>query len=66
MNVFDRIHKASQSEQGITLSALEVHVLMDLCGDAMAQAEMDLAAWRERLAEYERIADRQGNPVGNP
>ena len=60
MNFFDRIHRAAGNGQGVTLSALDVQMLMDLCGDAMAKAEADLAAWRERLAEYERM----GTPTG--
>ena len=64
MDVFDRIHGAAGNGQGVTLSALDVQMLMDLCGDAMAKAEADLELWRERLGKIERMAATEAAHAG--
>ena len=54
MDVFERIGQAKGAGEGINLSAADVELLMDLCGDAIAKAESQVEEWRERFADYDR------------
>ena len=53
-SVFQRLHGASSSGMGITLSGADVELLWQVMGDQLALAEQQYEHWRERFEDYER------------
>ena len=39
MNVFEKLHEASQNASGVDLTELDVHLLLETAGDAIFDAE---------------------------
>ena len=58
MNVFEKLHEASQTAIGVTLTELDVHLLLETAGDAIFEAEAGYDKWREIFEECERIKHR--------
>ena len=58
MNVFEKLHEASQLAIGVDLTELDVHLLLETAGDAIFEAEAGYEKWREIFEECERIKHR--------
>ena len=58
MNVFEKLHEASQNASGVNLTDLDVHLLLETAGDAIFDAEVDCEKWREIFEECKRIKHR--------
>ena len=58
-DMFYRIHDAATQGRSVELSAAEVNLLQDLCGDALAQAESELLKWKDRYEEFSLESSRE-------
>ena len=53
MSVFEKLHEAAQSNQGVHLTFSEVELLMDVLGDNFGLAEQEYEKWRGIFEEYQ-------------